>query len=79
MRKFADIVENGIKQELTHEEYKFIKSFPLEESVFDFWTEHLTVEGWREYTKANSQGRHGKWGVYQELYRKYKSPLAKLL
>lgn len=81
MRLFADLFEGkqSFDRAMTHEEYKFIKEFPVYEYIQEFWNNHLTPQGFKEYRNANSQGHYGKFAVYQKLWEKYNNPLARML
>jgi hypothetical protein len=81
MRKFADIIDGtaDFNRILTKDEYRFVKEFPMQECVEEFWKNHLTEKGYLEYRRAASQGCHGKWKIYQKIYEYYKTPLVRFL
>jgi len=79
LKKLIDIIENTIDRPMTKEEYKAIKEFPLFDDVKQFWVNHLTSAGYDEYRKSDSQGRYGKWNIYQDIYKRYNTSLYKAM
>lgn len=80
MREFQQIRQEVLLKPrvLTREEYRIVKSVDWYNQK-KFLITHLTEAGFQMYNNSTSQGRHGRWFVYLEIWQLINTPLFRAL